>query len=87
MDRVQQERPERLVVRQFRAVTVLEIDIAALACLGATPSQGREPPSTAISSISPIEPGSASPIWRQEGSTLSLSLDAKAFAYRITEEE
>lgn len=39
----------------------------------------------AVLAVEPVEPasGSASPIWRQEGSALFLALDAKAFAYRI----
>ena len=55
----------------FRA----EIDLAALPRPEATPLRGCEP----------IEPSldAARPAWKQDGSMLSLSLDAKSFAYRF----
>ena len=76
--------------RPFRA----EIDLAAAQARLLSPSAdaavGRisnggsvaGAPSPAVEPVEPM-PGAAAPEWRQEGDTLSLAVDAKAFAYRI----
>ena len=69
----------------FRA----EIDLAALPLPAATPLRERRgsgrPGATPLRGCEPIEPflDAAWPAWKQTGSVLSLSLDAKSFAYRL----
>ena len=62
--------------RFFRA----EIDLAAVFASGAS-----APERPAAVAVEPVEPAldAAWPAWRQNGSVLSLSVDSKAFAYRI----
>ncbi|MBQ6247171.1 MAG: hypothetical protein IJK04_09920, partial [Kiritimatiellae bacterium] len=62
----------------FRA----EIDLAKVGVPGFASGH---PAATPLRGCEPIEPSldAAWPVWKQDGSILSLSLDAKAFAYRI----
>ena len=64
----------------FRA----EIDLASIALLAAPPSPGGAA-APAVVAAEPVEPAlyAAWPTWSQTGGVLSLSVDAKAFAYRI----
>ena len=61
--------------RPFRA----EMDLAGSRIASGATAQ------VAVSAVEQVEPapGAAAPTWRQDGSTLSLSVDSKAFAYRI----
>ena len=67
--------------RRFRA----EIDLARLpVALNCTDAAGGSIP-FCVTAVEPIEPSldAAWPEWSQKDGVLSLSLDAKAFAYRI----
>ena len=78
--------------RPFR----VELDLAALACPAATPLRDLQrfarPAATSlrgcdsVSAVEPLDPapGAARPDWRQTGATLSLAVDAKSFAYRVS---
>ena len=59
--------------RPFRA----ELDLAKT--LGAAAA-------ATVSAVEPVDPapGAARPDWRQTGATLSLAVDAKSFAYRVS---